>query len=176
VYTLQEITGYGPNAAVCGLWHCAAVAVSHSQKLPRALPYTTKRTATHYQAHYHTTMCALPYTAACTSAHCHTLLPRIAAHYAALPDSLFYFILFYLFYVTLLYFHNTHQVLVGLPQGVDGLGILFVLISFHSISFLFIFITLEQVLVGHPQGVSGLAVLLYTFLFLKSLFHFSLFL
>jgi hypothetical protein len=31
-----------------------------------------------------------------------------------------------LFYFILVYFYNTHQVLVGLPQGVDGLAILFV--------------------------------------------------
>jgi hypothetical protein len=32
---------------------------------------------------------------------------------------------FVLFYFILLYFHNTNQVLVGLPQGVGGIAILF---------------------------------------------------
>jgi hypothetical protein len=33
------------------------------------------------------------------------------------------------------FFHDTHQVLVGLPHGVDGLAILFIFISFYFISF-----------------------------------------
>jgi hypothetical protein len=43
-----------------------------------------------------------------------------------------------------------HQLLVGLPQGVGGLAILFVfmLVYFHNTN---------QVLVGLPQGIGGLA-------------------
>jgi hypothetical protein len=41
-----------------------------------------------------------------------------------------------LFYIILVYFHNTHQVLVRLPKGVGGLAILH-----HNILFHFIFIT-----------------------------------
>jgi hypothetical protein len=46
----------------------------------------------------------------------------------------------------LFYFHNTHQVLVGLPQGVDGLVILVYSYTTH------------QMLVGLPQGDSGLVL------------------
>jgi hypothetical protein len=45
--------------------------------------------------------------------------------------------------------YYTHQVLVGLPQGVDGLAIFFLLYFYHP----------HQVLVGLPQGVGGLAIL-----------------
>jgi hypothetical protein len=75
-------------------------------------------TATHYQAHCHTLLLALPHT-------------------AALPDSLSYFylggalaILFYFCMIISVRFHITHQVLVGLPQGVGGLAILIVIFRF----------------------------------------------
>jgi hypothetical protein len=41
-----------------------------------------------------------------------------------------YFVLFILFVLILVYFHNTHQVLVGLPLGVVGLAILFCFILY----------------------------------------------
>jgi hypothetical protein len=39
-------------------------------------------------------------------------------------------LLFPLFYIILVYSHNTHQVLVGLPQGIGGLAILFYFVLF----------------------------------------------
>jgi len=65
-----------------------------------------------------------------------------------------YFISFYflLFWFILVYFHNTHQVLIGLPQGVGGLAILFLFIFVY-------FYHPHQVLVGLSQGVGGLAIL-----------------
>ena len=45
-----------------------------------------------------------------------------------------------------------HLVLVGLPQGVDGLAILF----YFSLVY---YDNTNQVLVGLPQGVGGLAFL-----------------
>jgi hypothetical protein len=48
-------------------------------------------------------------------------------------------------------------VIIGLPQGVGGLGILFYCISFHF----FHFNITHQVLVGLPQGVGGLGILFY---------------
>jgi hypothetical protein len=63
----------------------------------------------------------------------------------------------YLFYNILVYFHNTHQVLVELPRGVGDL-----FFSFFSPFYLFIednFYNTHQVLVGLPQGVGGLAIL-----------------
>jgi hypothetical protein len=66
---------------------------------------------------------------------------------------LIYFILNNFIFV---YFYNTHQVLVGLPQLVGGLAILFlfyfILVYFHN---------RHQVLIGLPQGVGGLAILFY---------------
>jgi hypothetical protein len=50
-----------------------------------------------------------------------------------------------LFYFSLVYYDNTNQVLVGLPQGVGGLAFLFYFI-------LFCFYNTHQVLVGLPQG------------------------
>jgi hypothetical protein len=58
-------------------------------------------------------------------------------------------------------FHNTHQVLGGLPRGVGGFAILY-FISFH---FIFCFDDTHQVLVGLPQGVGGPAILFYLFCF-----------
>jgi hypothetical protein len=52
--------------------------------------------------------------------------------------------------------YNTHQVLVGLPQGVGGLVLLFYFI-FHFI--LVHFYNTHQVLVGLSQGVDDLAIL-----------------
>jgi hypothetical protein len=50
----------------------------------------------------------------------------------------FYFNLYYLIlvYFILFYFYNTHQVLVGLPQGVGGVAILHYLILFYFSLFL----------------------------------------
>jgi hypothetical protein len=62
----------------------------------------------------------------------------------------------YLLYNTFFYFYNTHQVLVGLPQGDGSLIILFILFLFHFI--LLYFYNTHQVLVGLPQGVGGLAI------------------
>jgi hypothetical protein len=61
------------------------------------------------------------------------------------------------FYFILIYFHNTHQVLVRLPQGAGGLAISFYFILYYSIYF---YIT-HQVLVRLPQGFGGLAFLLF---------------
>jgi hypothetical protein len=94
---------------------------------------------------------------------------------------LFYFILFLFLFIVitrtrssygcpkglivlLFYVYNTHQVLVGLPQGDGGLVLLFYLFCFHST--LVYFYNTHQVLVGLPQGVGGLAILFYFILFL----------
>ena len=50
--------------------------------------------------------------------------------------------------------------LVGLPQGVGGLAILFVFILYFILVY---FHNTHQVLLGLPQGVGGLAIL-YQFL------------
>jgi hypothetical protein len=74
--------------------------------------------------------------------------------------SLFYF----LFCFILVYFHNAHQVLAGLPQGVGGLAGLFVFIFYY-----FILVhchNTHHVRAGLPQGVGGLAILFYFSLFL----------
>jgi hypothetical protein len=77
------------------------------------------RTATHYRAHCNTLLLALPHTAT---------LPQTATHCCTLPHcQTAYFILFKFI---LVYFHITHQVLGGLPQGVDGLAVIFVLFHF----------------------------------------------
>jgi hypothetical protein len=76
--------------------------------------------------------CTLPHIADRTAAHCRTAahtLPRTAAHCRTATQSILVLFRF-------VYYHNTHQVLVRLPQGVDGLPILF-----HFISFEFIFTT-----------------------------------
>jgi hypothetical protein len=57
------------------------------------------------------------------------------------------------FYFILVYFYNTHQVLVGLPRGVGGLAILHYIISVY-------FYNTHQVLVGLPQGFGGLSIFL----------------
>jgi hypothetical protein len=59
---------------------------------------------------------------------------------------LFYFIIFHS-----VYFYNTPQVLVGPPQGVDGLAILFHIILVY-------FDIMHQVLVGLAQGVGDVAI------------------
>jgi hypothetical protein len=56
-----------------------------------------------------------------------------------------------LFLFIFVHFYNTHQVLVGLPQGVGGLAILF-RIYFSSLH------NTHQVLTGLPQGVGDLAI------------------
>ena len=82
----------------------------------------------------------------------------------------FYFILFVCIsiYFNSVDFYNTHQVLVGLPQGVGALAFsfsfLFILVYFHN---------KHQVLVGLPQGVGGLAGL-FLFYFIFILFYFIL--
>jgi hypothetical protein len=100
-------------------------------------------TATHYRAHCHTLLLALPHTAThcCTLPHCQTV--------------------YFIFILVCLY--NTHQVLVGLPQGIDGLATLFVFISFYFISDYFH--NTHQALIGLPQGVGGLAILSCMFCF-----------
>ena len=103
------------------------------------------------------------------------------------PCSFILFVCALLFHFILVSFHNnTHQVLVGIPQGVAGLAILFYfsLFSYHApgtrraaprgwwpcyyilISFNFFYNT-HQVLVGLPQGVGGLANLSY-FILIRS--------
>jgi hypothetical protein len=47
-------------------------------------------------------------------------------------------------------------VLIGLPQGDDGLAFLYYLILFHLI--LVYFENTHQVLIGLPQGAGGLAI------------------
>jgi hypothetical protein len=59
-------------------------------------------------------------------------------------------------------------VLIGLPQGVGGLAILFYFISVY-------FYDTHQVLVGLPQGDGGLVPLFYLFCFVLFFFHFILF-
>jgi hypothetical protein len=70
-----------------------------------------------------------------------------------------------LFYFIVVYFYITHQVLVGQPQRVGGLAILF-----YIYFILVYFKSTHQVLLGLPQGVGGLVLLFYLILF-----HFSLF-
>jgi hypothetical protein len=63
--------------------------------------------------------------------------------------ALFVYFMFFVcisFHFISVYFYNTHQVLVGLPQGVGGLAILFYLYDTH------------QVFVGLPQGDGGLVL------------------
>jgi hypothetical protein len=88
---------------------------AHCHILPSALPHTTVRNATHYRVHFHTLL-----------SNCHILLLALlhtATHYCTLPhcqrvyDFLIKFIL--------VYFHKTHQVLVGLPEEFGGLAIFF---------------------------------------------------
>jgi hypothetical protein len=50
-------------------------------------------------------------------------------------------------------------VLGGVPQGVDGLAILFVFILYEFI--LIYFYNTHQVLIGLPKGVGGLVLLFY---------------
>jgi hypothetical protein len=59
-------------------------------------------------------------------------------------------------------------VLVGLPQGVNGLGILFYIVFVY-------FDNMHQVLVRLPQGVGGLAILFYLFCLYFILVDFRLF-
>ena len=49
---------------------------------------------------------------------------------------------------------------MGLPQGIDGLAILFCFILYYFIITVY-FHNTNQVLVGLPQGVGGLAILYY---------------
>jgi hypothetical protein len=65
------------------------------------------------------------------------------------------------FYFILVYFYNTHEVIVGLPQGIGGLAILFYL--FYII--LVYFHITHQVLVGLLQVVGGLAIYNVSFWF-----------
>jgi hypothetical protein len=92
----------------CTLPHCRTHYCMHCHTLPHcrtaahcrttALPYTTKRTTTYYQAHFHTLPCALPHTTVRTAthccSHCHTpllalphttALPHTVTHYCTLP-------------------------------------------------------------------------------------------
>jgi hypothetical protein len=59
-------------------------------------------------------------------------------------------------------------VLVGLPQGVGNLVILFYLFCFYLLLFAFILLyshNTHQVLIGLPQGADGLTILYYFILF-----------
>jgi hypothetical protein len=58
----------------------------------------------------------------------------------------------------LVYFNNTHRMLVGLLQGVGALAVIFNSIQNHSI-ILIDFHNTHQVLVWLPQGVDGLALI-----------------
>jgi hypothetical protein len=69
-----------------------------------------------------------------------------------------------LFCFILVYFYETHKVLVGLHQGVSSLAFSF------KILFSFYFYNMHEVLVGLPQGVRGFAILFYFILFYFSLF------
>jgi hypothetical protein len=73
-----------------------------------------------------------------------------------------------LFYFILVYFQITHQVLVGLPQGVGGLAILsyFIMICLYN---------MRQVLLGLPQANGGLVLLFYLFCFCFILVYFLFF-
>jgi hypothetical protein len=59
-----------------------------------------------------------------------------------------------------------HQVLVGLPQGVDGVAV-YIILYYTLYKFISVYFhNTHQVLVGLPQGVGGLAILFYFSLFL----------
>jgi hypothetical protein len=68
---------------------------------------------------------------------------------------------FVVFYFILVYLYNTHQVLVGLPQGVSGLAILFYCILVY-------FITRTRCSQGCPKGM--VALLFYFYIFIILLF------
>jgi hypothetical protein len=72
---------------------------------------------------------------------------------------LVYFILilfFILFYFILVHFYNTHQVLVGLPQGVGGLAIYF-------IPFILLLLHAPRACRAFPRDYAGLAILFDSF-------------
>jgi hypothetical protein len=61
-------------------------------------------------------------------------------------------------YFISIHLYNTHQVLVGLPQGVGDLA------NLSNLNFIVVYVyKMYQVLVGLPQGVEGLAILLCKF-------------
>ena len=83
------------------------------------------------------------------------------------------------FFVYISFFLNMHQVLVGLPQGVDDLAFLYIYnthqvlvgllqgvdrLAVYIYFFLVYFYNTHQMLVGLPQGVGGLAILFYFYL------------
>ena len=96
-----------------------------------------------------------------------------------------FFVFFRLCYFILFNLYNTHQVLVGIPQGVGGLAILFYFYNTDHVlpqgvvglAMLFIyfisiyFCNTHQVLIGLPQGLGGLPIWFIYFI----CFYFALF-